>query len=153
MNDPRRPKPGPRGTGQTGGGESLSGDVLSFGGRSDVQAASIALAANPTSAYAARNFVGGTLDNWGRGDLVEVAMLLTSELVTNAIVHAGTDLVVTVGRDGDKARVAVRDEEVTPPRRHEPSLRGGRGLALVESLAASWGTFPYGQGKAVWFEL
>ena len=120
--------------------------------RRDTQA-SIALAANPASSHAARNFVGATLDRWGRADLVEVAMLLTSELVTNAIVHAGTDLVVTVRRDGDRARVAVRDEEGTPPRRRQPSLDGGRGLALVEALAGSWGTFPAGGGKAVWFEL
>jgi anti-sigma regulatory factor (Ser/Thr protein kinase) len=114
---------------------------------------SIALGAVPASSHAARNFVGATLDRWGRGDLVEVAVLLTSELVTNAIIHAGTDLVVTVRREGDRARVAVHDEEITPPRRREPGLDGGRGLALVEALAGAWGTFPRGEGKAVWFEL
>jgi anti-sigma regulatory factor (Ser/Thr protein kinase) len=114
---------------------------------------SIALDAVPASSHAARNFVGATLDRWGRGDLVEVAVLLTSELVTNAIVHAGSDLVVSVRRGGDRARVAVHDQEITPPRRREPGLDGGRGLALVEALAGSWGTFPHGEGKAVWFEL
>ena len=90
---------------------------------------------------------------WGRGDLVEDAVLLTSEVVTNAIVHAGTDLVVTVGLDGPRARVAVRDDDVTAPRKREPTLESGRGLTLVEALAGSWGTFSYGDGKAVWFEL
>jgi two-component sensor histidine kinase len=101
----------------------------------------------------ARSFVGGTLDRWGRRDLVEVAVLLTSELVTNAVVHARTELVVTVSRDGDRARVAVHDEESIPPHRREAGLDGGRGLALVEALAGSWGTFSQGEGKAVWFEL
>lgn len=115
--------------------------------------ASIALAANPTSAHAARNFVGGTLERWGREDLSEVAVLLTSEVVTNAILHAGTDVVVTVRMDGGRARVAVHDNDVTPPRRRVAASDGGRGLTLVDALAGSWGTFPNGDGKAVWFEL
>jgi hypothetical protein len=117
--------------------------------------ASIALTPNPTSSYAARNFVGGTLERWGRCDLAETAVLLTSELVTNAIVHARTDLVVTATLDGDRARVAVRDEEVTPPRpRHEGrDSTNGRGLLLVEAFATSWGVLPDGHGKTVWFEV
>jgi len=97
--------------------------------------ASIALAAKPTSSHAARNFVGGTLKRWGREDLSEVAILLTSEVVTNAILHAGTDLVVTVRLDGGRARVAVQDDDVTPPRRREAGSDGGRGLTLVDALA------------------
>jgi anti-sigma regulatory factor (Ser/Thr protein kinase) len=117
--------------------------------------ASIALAPNPTSSYAARNFVGGTLERWGRADLVETAVLLTSEVVTNVILHARTDLVVTATLDRNRARVAVRDEEVTPPqRRHAPpDSEDGRGLLLVEELATSWGVLPDERGKAVWFEL
>jgi len=140
VSDPGTSKRAISDAGTTGGGQAAARDALPSEWRSEDQA-SIGLAAHPTSSYAARNFVGGTLDRWGRGDLVEVAVLLTSELVTNAIVHAGTDLVVSVRRDGHRTRVAVRDEEVTPPRRHEPSLEGGRGLALVDALAGSWGTF------------
>jgi anti-sigma regulatory factor (Ser/Thr protein kinase) len=114
---------------------------------------SIGLTANPTSSHAARNFVAGTLKRWGREDLSEVAVLLTSELVTNAILHAGTDVVVTVRMDGDHARVAVHDNDVTPPRRREGALDGGRGLTLVDALAGSWGSSPNGDGKAVWFEV
>jgi anti-sigma regulatory factor (Ser/Thr protein kinase) len=117
--------------------------------------ASLALTPNPTSSYAARNFVGGTLERWGRGDLAETAVLLTSEVVTNAIVHARTDLVVTATLDGNRARVAVRDEEVTPPRpRNEgPHSTNGRGLLLVDALATSWGVLQYEHGKTVWFDV
>lgn len=138
------------------GGRALtqvrSRDALAPEGGSQLQA-SIALAPHPTSSFAARNFVGGTLQGWGRGDLVEDAVLLTSEVVTNAIVHAGTDLIVSVRLDGARARVAVRDDDATVPSKRQPSLDGGRGLSLVEALAGSWGTFRFGDGKAVWFEL
>jgi anti-sigma regulatory factor (Ser/Thr protein kinase) len=117
--------------------------------------ASIALTPNPMSSHVARNFVGGALERWGREDLVENALLLTSEVVTNAILHARTDLVVTASLDGNRARVAVRDEEVNPPRRRQPrpDSENGRGLVLVEALAGSWGVIPHGSGKVVWFEL
>jgi anti-sigma regulatory factor (Ser/Thr protein kinase) len=113
----------------------------------------VALAPVPTSSYAARNFVTGLLRRWRREDLAEVAVLLTSEVVTNAVLHARTDLVLTVRMDGSRLRVSVRDDEVSPPRPRTPDAEGGRGLALVESLARSWGTSPHGRGKAVWFEL
>jgi len=152
VNDPRTSKPAMSAAGETARRRDPSRDALVSAGNSQVQA-SIALAAHPTSSVAARNFVGGMLEGWGRGDLLEDAVLLTSEVVTNAIVHAGTDLVVTVGLDGPRARVAVRDDDVTAPRKREPTLESGRGLTLVEALAGSWGTFSYGDGKAVWFEL
>jgi hypothetical protein len=116
--------------------------------------ASIALTPNPTSSYAAQNFVGGNFARWGRGELTETAVLLTSEVVTNAIVHARTDLVVTATLDGNRARVAVRDE-VTPPDWRHPRTESedGRGLLLVDALATSWGVLAYGRGKGVWFEL
>lgn len=115
----------------------------------------IRLSPHPASARAAREFVAQTLLGWGRAEQTEAAVLLTSELVTNAVIHAGTRVVVTLRLAGGSLRIAVLDESAERPhRRHEPNhLGGGRGLMLVEALAASWGVSVEGPGKSVWFEL
>jgi anti-sigma regulatory factor (Ser/Thr protein kinase) len=96
------------------------------------------------------------LRHCGRPDTSEVAELLTSELVTNALVHTDADAVVTATVSPDGLRVEVRDFVARRPRPREPVAgddTGGRGLVLVESLADSWGVCPHGVGKSVWFEL
>ena len=104
----------------------------------------------------ARSFVRDTLpDIDAEGQ--DVALLLTSELVTNAILHARTPVQVGVLVDGDRALVCVADRradspELTP-RPFTPDRPGGRGLALVADLAESWGTTAYAAGKTVWFVL
>ncbi len=117
--------------------------------------ATIRLSPHPTSARAAREFVAQTLLQWGRRDQTEAAVLLTSELVTNAIIHARTGVAVTMRLADDALRVVVLDESTEQPRRRSGTdqLAGGRGLKLVEAMAASWGVSPEGGGKAVWFEL
>jgi anti-sigma regulatory factor (Ser/Thr protein kinase) len=102
----------------------------------------------------ARQFVGDALEGWGSTDQVETAMLLTSELVTNAILHARADITVTLRGEGP-LRVTVLDQDMDGPSgRHvrEPLDRGG-GLRLVDTLAASWGVTIEERGTAVWFEL
>ena len=117
--------------------------------------ASIRLSPHPTSARAAREFVAGVLEGWGRLAQVEPAVLLTSELVTNAIVHARSQIALTVRMNGESLRVIVLDESAERPRLRyrRDDLGSGRGLGLVDALAVSWGVSPSGQGKAVWFEL
>ncbi|HWC37867.1 MAG TPA: ATP-binding protein [Acidimicrobiales bacterium] len=117
--------------------------------------ATIRLTPHPTSARAAREFVAETLLRWGRPEQTEAAVLLTSELVTNAILHARTQVSVTVHQLDSSLRVYVLDESADRPSRREnpDELSGGRGLKLVEAVATSWGVSPEGQGKAVWFEL
>ncbi|MFD5733169.1 ATP-binding protein [Streptomyces sioyaensis] len=97
------------------------------------------------------------LSRWtvpGGGELMEVATLLTSELVTNALVHAEGGAVVTA-RVGDRLRVEVRDFVPGRPEPRAPTTDGtsGRGLMLVRSLADAWGIRPESLGKSVWFEL
>jgi anti-sigma regulatory factor (Ser/Thr protein kinase) len=115
----------------------------------------IRLSPHPTSARAAREFVAKTLVGWGRVQQMEAAVLLTSELVTNAIIHARTRVVVTLRVVGEGLRVAVLDESIERPYRRRPDghLGGGRGLMLVEALADSWGVSTERHGKSVWFEL
>lgn len=87
----------------------------------------------------------------------QVAELLLSELVTNALVHTGDGAVVAVSVAPQRLRVEVRDfVPGMPPVSHVPNADDGthgRGLILVESLADSWGISPHALGKMVWFEL
>ncbi|MEU0645122.1 ATP-binding protein [Streptomyces umbrinus] len=96
------------------------------------------------------------LAHWGRPGRSEIAELLTSELVTNALVHTNHDalLTATVGPRG--LRVEVRDFVGHRPRLRVPIADDGthgRGLILVQSLADAWGVRVHGVGKVVWFEL
>lgn len=94
-------------------------------------------------------------------DVADTAVLLLSELMTNAVRHgrvpAGREVAARCVLDGDVFRVEVADasEALPCPREAGPDDESGRGLALVELLADAWGACPrpYGIGKAVWFEL
>ena len=116
----------------------------------------IALSAHPTSPHSARVFVAGHLAAAGRDDVLEVASLLVSELVTNAIQHAGSEVNVHLEVSADLVRVEVDDASPRAPLRlvvPEDAERG-RGLQLVEALASSWGVDQVpGDGKKVWFEV
>ena len=116
---------------------------------------SIQLPSDPTSASAARSFVADTLETWGVGTYVlQRAVLLTSEVVTNAIVHARSPLTLVVTSTPATVRIGVRDGSRQLPRQSGgDELNRGRGLLLVEALADRWGTAPEGHGKTVWFEL
>jgi anti-sigma regulatory factor (Ser/Thr protein kinase) len=111
--------------------------------------------ADPASAGQARRFVDVALRGWKCGHLVDVASLLVSELVANAILHAGTTIQVVARVTGDRVRIEVHDDNPRlPVRKHYSSLSAtGRGLLLVERLAAAWGSEGTATGKVVWFEL
>jgi len=85
----------------------------------------------------------------------EVASLLTSELVTNALVHGGGDASLSVGLVPGGVHVEVADALPgdLSPSAWSAEATSGRGLALVEALASAWGVRPSGSGKVVWFEL
>jgi hypothetical protein len=110
----------------------------------------IELSAHPTSIRAAVEFVAATLDGWGWTELVETAVLLTRELVTNAIFYAETDVAVTVRGDGG-VRIEVLDHSPEEP--SWEALESTHGLGLVEERSSAWGVSPNELGKAVWFEL
>ncbi|MCX3287708.1 ATP-binding protein [Streptomyces sp. NEAU-H22] len=104
----------------------------------------------------ARRALRELLGQWGKHGQSDVAELLTSELVTNAIVHTEHDAVLTATVGPHGLRVEVRDFVARRPRLRVPVAddgTNGRGLLLVQSLADSWGVRPHGVGKAVWFEL
>ncbi|MFJ2769280.1 ATP-binding protein [Streptomyces sp. NPDC087300] len=96
------------------------------------------------------------LRHWGMPGRSEIAELLTSELVTNALVHTDHDAIVTATVGPRGLRVEVRDFVGRRPKPRVPNADDGthgRGLMLVQSLADAWGVRAHGVGKAVWFEL
>jgi anti-sigma regulatory factor (Ser/Thr protein kinase) len=124
-----------------------------------METARLELPATPAAAGVARLFVRCLCEEWGVESVADVAELLSSELVTNAVVHAHTAVELCAARDDDGAlRVDVFDRaagsDVAPRRRTpDPASENGRGLAIVASLASSWGVDEAGSGKSVWFTL
>jgi anti-sigma regulatory factor (Ser/Thr protein kinase) len=113
----------------------------------------IVLDADPNSARQARRFVADVAGD--DSDATATAMLLTSELVTNAVLHAQGPITVQAGWSDGMLRVEVVDTSPSVPRlRHRSKdAMTGRGLMLVETLAVAWGAERRDRGKAVWFLL
>lgn len=126
------------------------------GERLDVDAV-LHLPAEPKSAPRARRFI----TEFCRvaelpAEVCENAALLTSELVTNAVLHGRTSATIEVHRPADTLRVSVRDDNpVLPPLGDDPPLsaESGRGLRIVSMLADRWGVEQLEGGKAIWFEV
>ncbi len=109
--------------------------------------------ASPTSIRAARRFVADQLgEQFAR---VDVALLVASELATNAVQHAAEPFVVEIARTDEGARISVRDRSTaqvmagTPPAHAE----SGRGLSLVDALSNDWGVRWTPNGKVVWADI
>ena len=119
-------------------------------------ATSIELPPATESPTSARNFVANALRRHRVApETVDVARLLTSELVTNAVLHARTTIIVSVRVTEQRVHIAVDDED--PSRPADGAVADldthGRGLTIVAGLARTWGVEPRGDGKSIWFEL
>lgn len=103
----------------------------------------------------ARTFTRNQLDYWGLGELVDTTLLMVSELVTNALLHAGEGAELTLMLSASRLRAEVRDCSPSIPvvRNFSDTATTGRGMVIVDALAKEWGTFAAGEGKVVWFEL
>ncbi|MFJ6926597.1 SpoIIE family protein phosphatase [Streptomyces nigra] len=131
--------------------------------RSSVITARAAASFEPVgrSVASARSFVRDTLQGWGFADIVDDAVVLTSELVTNAVVHAGTSADVLCLRSEDGVRIEVADRypereiplQGSPVNMGSPDREGGRGLQLCAALAGHWGVDYSPTHKQVWFQL
>src|SRR5436190_11691438 len=106
---------------------------------------------------AAREIVRAALTEVGLTEVMNEALLLTTELATNGVVHAGTDIDLEVVADRDEVTVTVTDFAEGLPTRVTPNgvelAEGGRGMLLVDHFASSWGTVHQPSGKGVWFRL
>lgn len=104
----------------------------------------------------ARELVGDALDSRVDKETREDAAVVVSELVTNAVIHAGTTVAVRIHLlDAGGVRLEVADSRSWPPvpRQLVPDSVGGRGLVLVQALADSWGVDATPDGKVVWAEI
>ncbi|MFG2645482.1 SpoIIE family protein phosphatase [Streptomyces sp. NPDC048370] len=130
--------------------------------RSSVITARAAATFDPVgrSVATARAFVRDTLQGWGYAEVVDDAVVLTSELVTNAVIHAGTaaDVLCLRSEDGIRVEVADRYPEREIPVQGgrtvaHPDRENGRGLLLCAALATRWGVEYTPTHKHVWFQL
>ncbi|QKW09534.1 SpoIIE family protein phosphatase [Streptomyces sp. NA04227] len=136
---------------------------VDHGTRSSVITARAAATFEPVgrSVATARSFVRDTLQGWGFADVIDDAVVLTSELVTNAVVHAGTAAEVLCLRSENSVRIEVGDrypEREIPLQQSavnmgSPDREGGRGLQLCAALAGHWGVEYSPTHKHVWFAL
>ncbi|MGN6473556.1 MAG: MEDS domain-containing protein, partial [Mycobacteriales bacterium] len=110
--------------------------------------------AHAASPRLARKVVRSTLDGWGMSDLGDDAMLVATELATNAVRHAQSDFTLSMAHSPHGVRLAIGDTVAGmtshPP---DPDDTGGRGLQIIAGLARAWGHHPADNGKLVWAEL
>jgi anti-sigma regulatory factor (Ser/Thr protein kinase) len=116
---------------------------------------SVRLVPGAESARAARRVVSEICK---RGDLDRIAddaCLVVSELVTNAAMHGGTTIDLTLRATGEGLRIEVADGSSDRAFVAVPGVNalGGRGLAVVDQLARTWGSDPHSWGKVVWAEV
>jgi anti-sigma regulatory factor (Ser/Thr protein kinase) len=118
----------------------------------------LALPPEPDSPSLARDLVGRACRRWALMTLFYPARLVVSELITNAVEHAGSPITLGVLRRGACLHITVGDRdprlpllrEMSPPEPGRPLDERGRGLHLVDAVAVDWGAMPTADGKIVW---
>lgn len=142
-----------------GGREQAVAAARSLPPRPNAKRAHARLAPTPEAPAVARKLVDKACRDWGVPHLIADAQLIISELVSNAVEHAHTDIDVTVRCHRNHLRLGVGDRNATPPR---PALTAGagagvavrgRGLPMVAARALRWGTIAGADGKIVWAAL
>jgi anti-sigma regulatory factor (Ser/Thr protein kinase) len=119
---------------------------------------------NPRAVREARHWLRDILARWDVIDVIDSAGLLLTELITNAVVHAQSQVRVVASIADGMLEVGVADEashtHLGPASLAQPSeiplaglVERGRGLALVAHLADAWGVAALDRGKQVWFRL
>lgn len=114
------------------------------------------LARDRSAAAEARAFAQATLDSWhADAAVLHDALVVVSELVSNAIEHGGGDPVLELHRHGDRVLVRVSDDDPRVPRVQQFDLtaRRGRGLMIVQAMAHRWGHEQDAGRKWVWAEM
>ncbi|MFF0450715.1 SpoIIE family protein phosphatase [Streptomyces sp. NPDC004609] len=108
-----------------------------------------------------RRFLRDVLREWNRLPLLDDLELLVSEVVTNGLIHAHSEVDLRLREYPDRIRVEARDSDPYPPvptvllndESSNQEAESGRGLLIVEALALAWGSSPAGRGKTTWFEV
>lgn len=141
-------------------GSALIPRLMDLGPRREALRDRFALSAHPESVAGARRLTRARLTAWRVGqDTMDAAVLIVSELVTNAVVHtASARVVCELEHSGARLRISVTDQGHQPdgPRLSPASEdEHGRGLLLVDSLSTAWGAHEAadGSGRVVWAQL
>jgi anti-anti-sigma regulatory factor/anti-sigma regulatory factor (Ser/Thr protein kinase) len=110
----------------------------------------------PSAARVARDIVAQACETWQLRDAFEDAQLIVTELVSNAVRHAKGDLRLLILLRDRHLHLSIADASADQPRRMLPDPdtgEGGRGLLLIDAVAAAWGSSPTPDGKVVWATL
>jgi anti-sigma regulatory factor (Ser/Thr protein kinase) len=121
-----------------------------------LEPARIALPRSPSSVATARRFIEARAAAWSFPERAsEQLVLIGSELVTNAVLHARTELTLTLELRENRVRVSVKDRSQAPAtlRHYRRDALTGRGLGVVAALSDTWGVSAAADGKVVWAEL
>jgi anti-sigma regulatory factor (Ser/Thr protein kinase) len=143
----------------SGAGSRLgaAGSARNRGAGTRTRTFELALPADATAPRRARALLQEAARAWAVDDeLYHDAAMVVTELVANAVDHARTPSTLTLGLDGRGLRLAVRDgnpRQAPRPRPVDPAAPRGRGLQMVQALAASWGVTQHSDGKTVWAVL
>ena len=117
----------------------------------------VAFPSSLVSARRARQLVRGMVTPYLPAPKLDTIELLTSEVVTNAVVHAGSSPIVEVTAEGGTVRISVQDQNPAwpmPTRGVAEDATSGRGMALVDDMADGWGVERIADdGKRIWFEV
>jgi anti-sigma regulatory factor (Ser/Thr protein kinase) len=120
------------------------------------EAVRVVLAPDPSATAIARQLVEDACRAWRLGHVRDAAKLVITELVSNVVRHARTEMEISLVASPGALRLAVRDGNPAPPRSDvsEAALaESGRGLVVIQALAIEWGATPSGGGKVVWAVL
>jgi anti-sigma regulatory factor (Ser/Thr protein kinase) len=136
---------------------SLGSALAQAGLQPPLRCTRLHLPASPTAARTARRVLARACEEWGVPGCRGTGELVVSELVTNALQHARSDLDLVIASDGARmVRIGVRDPLRVAPATRSPSedSLGGRGLQIVETVAEASGALPTADGgKVVWATL
>ena len=134
-------------------GVHTSGIAVASSGSAHVL--TVDLPADASGATRARELARQQLAGSQSPEVLDTVTLVVTELVTNAVLHAQTDLRLMIETRHGRVRIAFEDHAPSLPQRvdAEPDALTGRGLALVEHLSSSWGVDASASGKVVWSEI
>jgi hypothetical protein len=130
--------------------------LASVAARDGVRMIHKALQPTPMALAIGRSIVASACAAWNVSTVADAAQVIVTELLANAVRHAGTPMELQVSLHQRYLRLSVHDGSSAPARLTGPDHEGatdGRGLLVVEALAAAWGSTPTANGKVVWANL
>ena len=129
--------------------------------REDAVSVHTDIAGTPRAAPEARRFLQRELESVITADLLHDVLLMTTEMVTNVVLHARTDIHLGLTHDGANVLVTVQDHNTEGPAERAKNAadghlaESGRGMHIIDNLADDfgWRRLPTGEGKVMWFAL